>query len=423
MFTPFRKKTFIAILVVLNLSILSIWAADWGMYIPKENSTSTNTIGATIVPGLIYIDDCFDITAGTSEDMHYLDTFVGDTSLSYSSAATKDSQKTYNKEMITAIITCNNSGTLTCSFSTTTKFGQIPYRCLIVKVSGFTKSDSEAKSVDPNDWFGTAGVNTYEVIAVLDTDSGQSTTFTLDSCECVHVVVFPFAYSNTIYFTGISPSAGTYTTRYELGYSYVFTGSSMTKTASDGMNVKGRVNKTTLIDYATYTFSFAPTDSTLSLAELVENNSSTDNVATSLNMKYTKYTNTSTMSKDEVHVTIRPYNAENYYFTRSGTVSSYFDAGLKFTNITSNSSSVSLTAGDTKVRDISSSSTIDSIDYSSSELIFTVTTTEPSASSSVYDYELNGNLAFDIYPYITSNPSSALSGDYTMTLQVELSIN
>ncbi len=404
-----------------------------GNYIPSGGGTSASA-GAIIV---VNTDSTGYLQPDGNSPLHYATTYVGDTSLVYSSSSSSTSSKTYNVDMISSVITGNEVGSITMTLEITKPYRytygstdyEIHYLCYIVRVSGFDDSH-DSYSTDYSDWYGDSSC-TYETVAILDTrDSSYMTaTVTVGSHECLHVVMVPFSYSNTMFFSGsnVYPGTATYTTRYEISFSYSYKNSSdgtTSGTSTDGMNTTGTVTSKPS-SYTVLSLGFTPPNITLSKSQLLANYEATTNLGSTIDMEYKVYSSDSSIENDTLYVTVKPYSnysSENYYFVMSGTTSitssKYFEANLKLTNISSDTSSVYLSNnGGTTA--LSTSDVIDTETYKSPQFI--VTTQKSSTSDSKYPTMISGDISFDLYPYISEAPTVS-AGSYALTVVVEFSM-
>ncbi len=429
-----KTKKFLGIVFFL-FACSCINAVDFttGNYIPSRGGSSASS-GAIIV---VNTDSTGYMQPDGNSPLHYVTSYVGDTTLVYSSSSSSSSTKTYNVDMISSIITCNEVGSLTmtltitkpyqCTYSSTNY--NIHYICFIVKVSEFDDSH-DSYNTDYSDWYGDSTC-TYETVAILDTrdSSYMSATVSLDSHECLHVVMVPFSYSNTMYFSGsnVYPGTATYTTRYTTSFSYGYTnsnGGTTSGTSSDGMNTTGTVTSTPT-NYTVLSLGFTPPSITLSKSQLLANSEATTNLGSSIDMEYYVYSSDSSIENDTLYVTIKPYenySSTNYYFVMSETGSltstKYFEADLKITNASSNYSSVYLSNnGGTTA--LSTTDVIDTATYKSPK--FVVTTQKSSVSGSTYTTKISGDISFDMYPYISEAPA-VTTGSYVLTVVVEFSM-
>lgn len=448
MFGFVRNKTSIFILVFLMLPVSLLGALTFGNYIPLDPNVEAQSAGSIIVTSLTQGN--YNLTPGESK-MHYLDTFVGDRSLRYSASAGVADTKLYNAEMITAVITRNAiAKSLECTFSILHNgyvfsassnnqaidmgLGTVPYLCILVKVKG----TGQTTSTTPANWYnGTY----YEVIGIIDSENKHDVTFTLDDPgDCVHVIQVPFSNLNTTFLSGATASNTSgedyYYTRYhmEFNYSYTYNNKTVSGSSDDNMTMKALIHGNTEETYSSSTIGFIPAVSSLSISELLENNSGTPiNAATTLSMVYSKLYSSAHTQSSTLYVKLTPYpdSLDNYYFIRKGDSSlvsnRYFLGYLKLGNFTSEYSDSIILTADGSTSQLASSSYVDSRDYTSPILKFTVTTKNPNTTSATednvnYSKRLqNTNLSFDIFPYILTTPS-VMSGGYSMYIRAELSV-
>ncbi len=453
--TPFRKKTFIAILVVLFFSGFVIWCnglpTGTGNYIPKTLSENqgSSAHGAVI---MVTYNETGILNNDGSSPLHYIRTFVGDTGLRFDANASANDSKRYNQSMIAAVITCFNDSTLEMSITTdsithgyygytNTYYNQyhIPCLCVIVRVSGFSNNHNDA-STNFEDWLeDTNSSCTYTVAAILDSnDSGNRSAYglSLNSGECFHVVMVPFSHSNTTYWEGANPYAsgsgnsdGRYAARYTpIDFSYTYensSGNTTSGTATDSFSLFGTITSPPST-YRELSLSTSSLSSYLSLSQMLENSVSSVNLATNISMSYAKYTTGNSISTDTLHVSLHPYNdMSEYYFLRSGTSTAtanrYFTSYIKLTNISSsNGTSPIFEYIEDSTTKTAEGTSFDSKDYGS-EIGFKITTTTSSLSGT-YKKKTSASLSFDVYPYIPSIPASIMGGDYSMNIVVAFSI-
>ncbi len=422
------KKALLQTIILMMFTCLTAWAGDFssGNFIPKGSSSATSSAGSIIVTYVANSSGNYDLSSDGESDIHYLLAVVGDTDVRYSSSTTASDTKKYNSSMITGIITCNAGGSLSSTFNITGAYSNgdyiIPYKCVLVKVTGFSDSHN-SYSTDVSDWYGDS-TNTYEVIDVIDvfSDSQVSTSITLDSHECIHVVQVPFAYSNESYFLDVEPGNGKYTTRFELTSDYTY-GNTSGSATYDAWSVYGYVDQDLTSNRTTLDLGFDTNTKAMSVSELYANYSSCENKAATLDMAYnnTFTSRSNSASTENLYVTLSPYplGSTSYLFS-SDSSNDTLEMGFKVTNFQSDSSSVYLTNNSNQV--LSSSSIVDTADYLNPK--FKVVTEQTSKSSSgwwsrTYTYVFDGSLSFDIYPYITTESPSLSSGEYSSSIVVE----
>ena len=423
-----NRKAFATIIFSVFLSF-SLWAGfGSGNYIPLTATSAQSSAGSIIVTHVANSTGNYNLTSGNST-LHYISTNVGDTELKYSSTSSTSDTKTYNALMISGIITCNASSTVSGTLKVLYPYNYnnyiVPCRIVLVKVSVF--SDSKSYSTTASDWYGRSS-NSYEVIAILDAFSSSitpSADFSISGGECIHVVQVPFANSNEIYFLGVNPGkSSSYVQRYNLVTNY--TTASSSGSDEDNWSVYGTVDSDLRSNRMTLELGFDTAVKTMGLDELYANYGSCANKAASMDMSYnTTYTSySSSSSSQDLYVTLSPYMDSNYKFT-SQTTSDSLDMGFKITNFNSSSSSVYLASNNDQT--LSSTSVVDTADYTSPK--FKVTTKKTSNSSSggwwsrTYTYVYDGSLSFDIYPYIKTDNPNLSQGDYSATVVVEFSLD
>lgn len=449
MFGFVRNKTSIIILIILLVACSFVWGAievGTGNYIPKTNSTKTNSAGVFIVARTQDPDGELDADGDSS--LHYIRTYAGDTTLRFDASSGKEDVKTYNEKMISSIITCHENSSITLSISMdTTKRGHADYVCMennnyyfpyllvIVKVSNFSPSHDTFSTVfdywlyDPN------SSCKYTVLAVLDSRDASTQTasnLTIENGECLHIVMVPFAHSNDTYFEGAKIYTGTseYRARYECSFSYSYVNPSentITGSSTDGMDAIANVTKT-INEYDSLSFGCTTTVATLSLSQMIENAASNVNPATTMAMSYAKFTSDETINTRTLHISLYPYNnLDEYYFFRSGTAAvltnRYFPSNLKVSNISPASGVIFeyKENGQKRTMSVTNGATFDTAQYGT-ELSFKLTTTTVSISNPPFTKKTSADLSFDVFPYIETIPN-VLGGDYTMIIVAEFSID
>ena len=110
-----RHKPSIIILILLLVSCVSAWADN---YIPKTASSTNNAAGRFLV--MRYSDAHGELNADGNSNLHYIRTYVGDTSLHYDPSSGSSDQTTYNSSMISAIFTCFDNSEIELSLTMAT---------------------------------------------------------------------------------------------------------------------------------------------------------------------------------------------------------------------------------------------------------------------------------------------------------------
>ena len=425
------KKTSLLAMLLLMVTCTVAWAIDFsaGNYIPKGSSSAQNSAGAIIVTSLAETVGNADLSTDGGSPLHYLLAIVGDTDVRYSSSTTATDTKRYNKNMIAAIVTCNETGSIGTSvnFLYAFKSGNyvVPYRAVFVKVSNFSASHN-SYSTNISDWYGDS-TNTYEVVNVTDVFSAATAVaqLSLGPHECIHVVMVPFAYSNETYFLDVQPGNGTSVTRFEFSGTcqYGQNGSS-SGDVSDAMNVNGTVDQDLTKNRTTLDLAFDTQTKAMSVSELFANSQGCQNMAATLNMAYnnTLTSRSTSVATEDLFVTLSPYplGSSSYRFT-SGTTDDTLEMGFKLTNFKSASSSVYLVNNSNQV--LSSSDIVDTADYLNPKLKVVTKQTSRSQSGSswsrTYTYVFDGSLSFDVYPYIQTSSPSLKAGQYSSSIVVE----
>lgn len=426
------KKTSLLAMLLLIVTCTVAWAIDFsaGNYIPKGSSSAQNSAGAIIVTSLAETVGNADLSTDGGSPLHYLLAIVGDTDVRYSSSTTATDTKRYNKNMIAAIVTCNETGSIDTSvnFLYAFKSGSgnyvVPYRAVFVKVSNFSASHN-SYSTNISDWYGDS-TNTYEVVNVTDVFSTATAVaqLSLGPHECIHVVMVPFAYSNKTYFLDVQPGNGTYVTRFEFSGTcqYGQNGSS-SGDVSDAMNVNGTVDQDLTKNRTTLDLAFDTQTKAMSVSELFSNYTGLQSKAATMNMAYNNVftSKSSSAATENLYVTLSlyPLGSTGYRFS-SDTTADTLDMGFKITNFRSDSSSVYLVNDSNRV--LSSSSIVDTADYTNPK--FKVVTKQTSRSQSgswsrTYTYVFDGSLSFDVYPYIATSSPTLKSGQYSSSIVVE----
>lgn len=442
MFGYIRRKTSTVILVLLLVACAFAWGDN---LIPKTAGSTSSAVGRFLV--MRFSDAHGELNADGNSNLHYIRTFLGDTNLHYDAASGSLDQTTYNRSMISAIITCFDNCeleltlTMKSAISSTGNMGYIcknhstyymPYILVVVRVSNFGESHNDL-SANVDDWLPDSNSGcTYRVVAVLDSrdiSTQVASNLYLSEGECFHIVMVPFSLSNTAYLEGanIYTETDDYMARFETNFNYRRRNSSgnyTTGSSSDGMNAILSITNS-VREYTALSFGFEPTSSTMTISELLENGTSMANLSSTMTMSYARLTTASSFGTvSHLSVKLYPYGTDDYYFLYSGTSSPTrnrsFPGYLKITNIHSNRSNVTLRYGNNNTKPISSNEIIDSQTYGST-LEFIVDTEEHNYQSGTYKAELDADLSFDMYPYIESI-NSALAGDYTMLVVAEFSV-
>lgn len=451
------KKALLIATILMLFTCLSVWA-DHSLYYSYttgnnwwSQQTKTVEVGWVLLTKNGAAGEAFDLSANGESPMHYIDATVGATNVKYTSGAASNPTNAYayDENMIVGIITFNGNadkmtGTVTISggyiFSTAGRgnsatwegvdqgIGNIPYLCVLIKVSG----TGETTSTTISDWY--VG-SSYEVVGIIDSRDANLTSaeFTLDEAgQCLHIIQVPFSNSNTDYLTGVNLSstiggAYYYTRFYPVPFT-IYVGS---KTYSDDtmFTTVGKVETDTEEVYST-SFGFSQNAITMSVADVIANSSSLSTKAATMQMNYSYLNTAGNDASKELRITLSPYpDLGDYYYLLSGadtlTAGKYFKGYLAFTNFDSSYSDVTL---ENNQSTLTSSSIVTTEQYINPT--FLVTTDHPTALSTAADanktyvnYLQNGDLSFDVYPYLTGNPSVSEAGDYSMTIKAELTVN
>lgn len=451
MFGFVKSKTSIIILILLFVACAFAWGAievGIGNYIPISSTSKRNSAGVFIVARTEDLNGELDADGNSS--LHYIRTYVGDTTLRFDASSGKDDVKTYNDKMISSIITCHDNSSITLTLNMdSARHGNAGYNCkkngvsgyylpyllVVVKVSNFSPSH-DSFSTDFTEWlYDPNSTCKYTVLAVLDSrdvSTHVASNLTIENGECLHIVMVPFAYSNDTYFDGANVYTGTaeYRARYEASFSYSYensSGNTITGTSKDGMDTIANITQV-INEFDSLSFGCTTTVATLSLSQMIENASATVNPATTMAMSYAKYTTGTTIDTRTLHISIYPYNnLDEYYFFRSGTANvltnRYFPANLKVSNI-SPASGVTFEYkenGVSHTKNVSNGETFDTAQYGP-EFSFRLTTTTETISSGSFKRKTSADLSFDVFPYIETIPN-VLGGDYTMIIVAEFSID
>lgn len=441
MFGFVRNKTSIIILILLLVSCVSAWAN----YIPQSASSTNNAAGTFLV--MRTSDAHGELNADGNSHLHYIRTYVGDTSLHYDPSSGSSDQTTYNSSMISAIFTCFDNSEIELSLTMVTAVGSsgnkgyistnhptyfMPYILVVVRVSNFG-ANHNSYSDNKNDWLPESNSDcTYKVVAILDSRSPSTQTASnlyLGPGECFHVVMVPFSLANTAYLEGVNIYPGTdeYYARFSADFTYrirTSSGNYNSGSASDAMNAIASITEQ-VSEYTALSFGFEPATSDMTVAELTQNSTSMERMSSTMTMSYERLTTaTSFGTVSHLSVKLYPYGTDEYYFLYSGTSTPArnrsFPAYLKIADIQSSRSGVTLRYGNSSTKDISPGEIIDSKTYGSA-LEFIVETEERNYQSGKYKAELDADLSFDMYPYIEST-NSALAGDYSMLIVAEFSL-
>ena len=448
MFVSVKKKAAIIILFVAFVACYSAFCGTLpsaiGNYIPNSSSVTTASAahGAFILPRQSFSDG--ELNADGNSHLHYVRTYVGDRSLRYDAGSGPSDIKTYNEYMLSAIITCFNSISLTMDYGIIEKNGgfgysynnyDIPCLCIIIKVSGFSSNHDATVSTIEN-WLGDSNC-TYEVVSILDSrdpSTRVASGLTIDNGECFHILTIPFAHSNETYFEGANPYSGTatYTIRYEpVNFSYKYLDSSqntVTGQGTDQFNVVAQIT-TAIVSYSTLSLGSSPSIVTFSMSEMLENANTNTTVAATMSMAYEELT-TSTASNylktKTLHVDLHPYNnMEEYYFLRSGTSSitanRYFAGNIKLANVTiAEGTNAKFVYGNTTIDHVNGAS-YDTKKYGT-HIGFRITTTTPTSISGTFKQRTSADFSFEVFPYIESVPQ-VVGGDYSLIVVAEFSID
>ena len=427
------KAKRICLFPILIMAICtSLCALDFssGNFIPMNSPSAQDSAGAIIVTSLATSVGKADLSADGGSPMHYLLAIAGDTDVRYASSTTASDIKRYNRNMISAVITCNETGSIetTVNFMYAFKDGSyvVPYRAVFVKVSNFSASHN-SYSTDISDWYGDSS-NRYEVVNVTDVFSASSTSaqISLGPHECIHVVLVPFAYLNETYFLDVQPGNGDYTTRFVFSGTcqYGQEGSREDGEVNDAMSVQGTVDQNLTKNRTTLDLGFDTSTKAMSVSELFSNHNGLQSKAATMNMAYNNVfqSKNSSAATENLYVTLSPYplGSTGYRFS-SDTTPDTLDMGFRITNFRSDSSSVYLVNDSNRV--LSSSSIIDTADYTNPK--FKVVTKQTSRSQSgsswsrTYTYVFDGSLSFDVYPYIATSSPTLKAGQYSSSIVVE----
>lgn len=434
------KKALLIAAILMMFTCMSVWA-DVDIKVNNRYVVGKVLVSRTTAN---------DLSAKGSSPMHYLDVSIGATNVKYNASAGSNPTNAYeySADQITAIITFNGNaksmtGSVTISggyiFSAADPsgdtwngvdqgIGNIPYLCVLIKVSGTGQTTSGTISK----WY--SGTS-YEVVGIIDSRDANLTSaeFTLDEAgQCIHILQVPFSKSNTDYFSGaeVSSTAGEtyYYTRYTAMPFSIKYGNKY-YTANSVMTTLGKVENDTQEVYST-SFGFSQNAITMSVADVIANSSSLSTKAATMQMTYSYLNTAGNDTSKELRITLSPYpDLGDYYYLLSGadtlTAGKYFKGYLAFTNFDSSYSDVTL---ENNQSTLTSSSVVTTEQYLNPT--FLVTTDHPTALSTAsaanktyVNYLQNGDLSFDVYPYLNGSPSVSEAGDYSMTIKAELTVN